>query len=109
MISCSLCNVNIVGHGRSEGERVHVEDVDTYVQDVIHHVELMKNKYPHLPCILMGHSMVNLQIVHVSCMCVCITLSILARKKRALRPIVFKLSAIPYHYPFLTYCIWVMY
>ena len=36
-----------------------VEDVDTYVQDVIHHVELMKNKYPHLPCILIGHSMVH--------------------------------------------------
>ena len=49
----------IVGHGHSEGERVHVEDVDTYVQDVIHHVELMKNKYPHLPCILIGHSMVK--------------------------------------------------
>ena len=48
----------IVGHGRSEGERVDVENIDTYVQDVIHHVELMKNKYPHLPCILMGHSMV---------------------------------------------------
>ena len=54
-ISC----VSIVGHGRSEGDRVHVEDVDTYVQDAIRHVELMKNKYPHLPCILMGHSMVT--------------------------------------------------
>ena len=50
--------ISLVGHGNSEGERVHVEDVDTYVKDVIHHVELMKNKYPHLPCILIGHSMV---------------------------------------------------
>ena len=49
----------VVGHGQSEGDRVHVEDIDTYVQDIIHHVELMKNNYPHLPCIIMGHSMVN--------------------------------------------------
>ena len=38
---------------------MHVEDIDTYVQDVIHHIEMMKNEYPHLPCILIGHSMVN--------------------------------------------------
>ena len=39
---------------------MYVEDIDTYVQDVIAHVELMKNRYPQLPCILMGHSMVSL-------------------------------------------------
>lgn len=55
-----------VGHGQSEGDRVHVEDVDTYVQDVIHHVELMKNEYPHLPCILMGHSMGGLVASHTA-------------------------------------------
>ena len=48
-----------VGHGRSEGERVHVEDVDSYVQDVIRHVEHMKGEYPNLPCILLGHSMAS--------------------------------------------------
>jgi alpha-beta hydrolase superfamily lysophospholipase len=52
-----------VGHGRSEGDRVYVEDIDAYVQDVIHHVELMKNDYPHLPCILMGHSMQQLKFL----------------------------------------------
>ena len=51
-----------VGHGRSEGDRVHVETMDSYVQDIIHRVELMKSDYPHLPCILMGHSMVHTQL-----------------------------------------------
>ena len=48
-----------VGHGRSEGERVHVETFDTYVQDVIQHVERMKQEHPDVPCLLMGHSMVS--------------------------------------------------
>ena len=37
-----------------------MENVDTYVQDVIHHVELMRDKYPRIPCIIMGHSMVRI-------------------------------------------------
>jgi acylglycerol lipase len=56
-----------VGHGHSDGERVHVENIDTYVQDVINHVELMKSKYPpHLPYILMGHSMGGLIAAHAT-------------------------------------------
>ena len=51
---------HLVGNGQSEGDRVHVEDIDTYVQDVIAHIELMRKKYPALPCILLGHSMVGL-------------------------------------------------
>ena len=57
--------IHVVGHGRSEGDRVYVEDIDTYVQDVIHHVELMKSDYPHLPCILMGHSMVHAHVQYM--------------------------------------------
>ena len=56
----TACVLLTVGHGHSEGERVHVKDVDTYVDDVINHVDLMKIKYPHLPYILMGHSMVSI-------------------------------------------------
>ena len=37
-----------------------MENVDTYVQDVIPHVELMRDKYAHIPCIIMGHSMVRI-------------------------------------------------
>ena len=51
-----------VGHGRSEGDRVHVETFDTYVLDVIEHVEKMKREYPDVPCLLMGHSMVSIYI-----------------------------------------------
>ena len=48
-----------VGHGKSEGDRVYVETFDTYVLDVIQHVEKMKQEYPDIPCLLMGHSMVS--------------------------------------------------
>ena len=48
-----------VGHGRSEGDRVHVETFDTYTADVIQHVERKKGEYPDIPCLLMGHSMVS--------------------------------------------------
>ena len=48
-----------VGHGRSEGYRLHVETYDTYTTDVIQHVEQMKKQYPSLPSFIMGHSMVR--------------------------------------------------
>ena len=59
---------------------MHVENVDTYVQDVIHHVELMKKEYPGLPCILLGHSMASvclckmaMQLYKSMLRCECIT------------------------------------
>lgn len=48
-----------VGHGRSEGYRLHVETYDTYTTDVIQHVEWIRQQYPELPSFLMGHSMVS--------------------------------------------------
>ena len=47
-----------VGHGKSEGERVYVETMDTYAFDVIQHVEIVKKQYPDLPSFIVGHSMV---------------------------------------------------
>lgn len=47
-----------VGHGRSGGDRVHINTFDTYIQDVISHVRDMKESFPGVPCFLMGHSMV---------------------------------------------------
>lgn len=46
-----------VGHGRSEGDRVHIETFDTYVLDVVNHIEDMKAQYPGVPSMLLGHSM----------------------------------------------------
>lgn len=54
-----------VGHGQSEGERVYIDSVDTYVQDVVQHIVEMKKRYPDLPCLLMGHSMGGLISAHV--------------------------------------------
>ena len=47
-----------VGHGRSEGDRAHIEHYGQYVQDVIQTIEETKKQFPELPCYLMGHSMV---------------------------------------------------
>jgi len=55
-----------VGHGRSEGDRVHVETFNTYTADVIQHVERKKEEYPDVPCLLMGHSMGGLIASHVA-------------------------------------------
>ena len=51
--------VCIVGHGRSGGERVHVEDFTVYMKDIISHVQALKEDHPGLPCFLFGHSMVT--------------------------------------------------
>ncbi|KAK2721648.1 monoglyceride lipase-like [Artemia franciscana] len=46
-----------IGHGLSDGERVHVDVVDEYVVDVFIHYDEMKMLYPDLPRFAVGHSM----------------------------------------------------
>lgn len=46
-----------VGHGRSEGVRVHVTSVDVYVRDVYQHAELLRETFPTTPFFIVGHSM----------------------------------------------------
>ena len=46
-----------VGHGASEGKRVYIDNVDHYVDDVIHHCMEMQEKHQDLPLFLVGHSM----------------------------------------------------
>ena len=48
-----------VGHGQSDGERVQIDKVETYVRDVLQHVDLMTSQHAGLPVFLFGHSMVS--------------------------------------------------
>jgi alpha-beta hydrolase superfamily lysophospholipase len=48
--------VDYRGHGRSEGRRVHVDDVDDYVADVRAALEEVRRRDPGLPVFLLGHS-----------------------------------------------------
>ena len=54
MLSCSIA----VGHGKSDGDRIHINDFHIYVRDVVQHVELLKAKHPGLPVFIIGESMV---------------------------------------------------
>jgi lysophospholipase len=48
--------VDYRGHGRSEGRRVHVDDVDDYVADVRAALEEVRRRHPGVPVFLLGHS-----------------------------------------------------
>ena len=77
MVQCCTCKcvlyTHTVGHGKSEGDRAHVNCFRTYYDDVIHHVEETKADYPDVPCFLMGHSNVS-KIYSVLATCTCIIL-----------------------------------
>ncbi|KAK3800510.1 hypothetical protein RRG08_043828 [Elysia crispata] len=45
------------GHGRSEGDRVHIDDFRHYSRDVFAHIDRIKMDYPSLPVYILGHSM----------------------------------------------------
>jgi alpha-beta hydrolase superfamily lysophospholipase len=46
-----------LGHGRSEGERVLVTDVEDVVEDLDQVRRTARNEHPDLPTVLLGHSM----------------------------------------------------
>ncbi len=48
-----------VGHGHSEGDQVHVDDVKTYLDDIKQHADLIQKDYSDIPLFLLGHSMVS--------------------------------------------------
>ncbi|CAM3741129.1 alpha/beta hydrolase [Tsukamurella strandjordii] len=52
-----LYAVDHIGHGRSAGERVLIEDFDAVVDDVHLAEELARREHPSLPVTLIGHSM----------------------------------------------------
>jgi alpha-beta hydrolase superfamily lysophospholipase len=49
--------VDHVGHGKSEGERVHVQDFEDVVIDLHALDETARREHPDLPVVLLGHSM----------------------------------------------------
>ncbi|XP_003383097.1 PREDICTED: monoglyceride lipase-like [Amphimedon queenslandica] len=49
--------IDLVGHGKSEGVRGSIDDMQSYATDVIGFAQEMEEKYPEQPMFLMGHSM----------------------------------------------------
>mmetsp|Transcript_6330 Transcript_6330/g.19098 ORF Transcript_6330/g.19098 Transcript_6330/m.19098 type:complete len:329 (+) Transcript_6330:122-1108(+) len=49
--------IDYMGHGRSEGARLHVESFDLLVDDVLQFVDELRVRYPHLPIFIRGQSM----------------------------------------------------
>ncbi len=45
------------GHGKSEGKRVHVESFDDYVEDERRLLDIITEKHPNLPIIMVGYSL----------------------------------------------------
>ncbi|XP_054751224.2 monoglyceride lipase-like isoform X1 [Lytechinus pictus] len=56
-LGCAVYAHDNVGHGRSDGVRVDVEDFQQYIRDCLQHTDIMTEKYPNLPVIVFGHSM----------------------------------------------------
>ena len=52
-------NAITVGHGKSGGERVMIDTLDTFVDDIFAHLDEVKKVYPDIPVYLFGHSMVG--------------------------------------------------
>ena len=48
-----------VGHGQSEGDRVHVDLFQEYVDDAFLHADKIKKDFPDIPMFVLGHSMVR--------------------------------------------------
>lgn len=58
-LSCLIMNLPAVGHGQSEGDRVHVEDFHEYVRDTFQHFDKVAQQFPAVPRFVIGHSMVR--------------------------------------------------
>jgi hypothetical protein len=61
------CWLHTVGHGKSEGIRVDIQDFNFYVRDVLQHIHMVKDEFPNIPLFLFGHSMVRLLLCYGIC------------------------------------------
>ncbi|CAB3365784.1 Hypothetical predicted protein [Cloeon dipterum] len=46
-----------IGHGRSGGDRVILDNVEDMVDDIIKHADIVCDHYPDIPLFFVGHSM----------------------------------------------------
>jgi alpha-beta hydrolase superfamily lysophospholipase len=53
----TVVGLDHVGHGRSEGERVLIDDFEAVVDDLHHVIGWARDAQPDLPVVLLGHSM----------------------------------------------------
>jgi len=53
---CAVYALDLRGHGRSEGERLYVDKLADYVDDVNRLIALARSREPGLPVFLLGHS-----------------------------------------------------
>jgi len=52
-----VCAFDLRGHGRSEGQRGHIDRWSQYRGDVMAYLEQVKTRYPQLPVFIYGHSL----------------------------------------------------
>lgn len=52
-----VCGHDHVGHGMSDGDRVHIDDFNYFIIDTIQQVDMIKKRYPNITCYGLGHSM----------------------------------------------------
>ncbi|XP_077537609.1 monoglyceride lipase-like isoform X1 [Haemaphysalis longicornis] len=55
-LGCCVFAHDHVGHGRSEGPRATIKFFDTYVDDLLTHVDVRRTAFPGKPVYLVGHS-----------------------------------------------------
>ncbi|XP_077547824.1 monoglyceride lipase-like [Haemaphysalis longicornis] len=57
LLGCHVFAHDHVGHGKSEGPRARVKSIDTYVDDVLTHIDMRRTEFPNKPVYLIGYSM----------------------------------------------------
>lgn len=62
-VGCYVFSHDHVGHGKSEGPRATITSFDTYVDDILTHVDMRRTEFPGKPVFLIGHSMGGLLCV----------------------------------------------
>ena len=72
MVHLKNTDIFAVGHGNSGGDRVHITNYQTYVRDLMQHLEMLKSSHSDLLLFVIGESMVCAgMLLHHDNMCTC--------------------------------------